>query len=184
MYVSTYRFQLSGLFSEHSLIFVLDDMASIPVGYEGAPVSATRRQRPVPLVGVDHRGLNAMDHDIIPQHIVPSVTLRLIPPSDLSESWYRGKPIIVLKDAIFQPSNAFRHADELIKHLEDHDANRPMMYFGTDGGPDHNVTSIQVILSYIAGSSWNSTFISYALCALLRTSLWSIQPNGSWAQLT
>lgn len=132
------------------MIFFLDDKASIPVGYEGAPVSATRRQRAVPMIGLDHRGLNAMDHDNIPQHIVPSVALKLIPPSDLSESWYKGKPIIILKDAIFQASNAFRHATELIKHLEEPDFGRTMMFFGTDGGPDHNVTSIQVILSYIA----------------------------------
>lgn len=130
------------------MVFFLDDKASIPVGYEG--VSATRRQRPVLMAGLDQRGLNAMDHDNIPQHIVPSVSLRLIPPCDLSDSWYRGKPIIILKDAIFQASNAFRHAAELIKHLEEDEADRPMMFIGTDGGPDHNVTSIQVILSYIA----------------------------------
>ena len=29
-------------------------------------------------------------------------------------------------------------------------ARRPMIFFGTDGGPDHNVTNIQVILSYVA----------------------------------
>lgn len=120
------------------------------MGFTGAPVSATRRQRHVLMAGLDGRGLNAMDHDNIPQHIVPSVSIKLIPPKDVSESWYKGKPLIILKDAIFEASNAFRHAAELIKHTDEDVDDRPMMFIGTDGGPDHNVTSIQVILSYLA----------------------------------
>lgn len=140
----------TGRFYEHSLVFFLDDKASIPVGFEGAPVSATRRQRKILMAGVDERGLNAMDHDNIPQHIVPSVTIKLLPPQTLNDSWYGGKPTIILKDAIFEPSTAFRHAAELIKNMTLVDYKKPMIFFGTDGGPDHNVTSIQVILSYLA----------------------------------
>lgn len=91
-----------------------------------------------------------MDHDNIPQHLIPSVSIKLFPPKDLSESWYRGKPMIILKDAIFEASSAFRHAAELIKNFEESDAQKPIVFIGTDGGPDHNVTSIQVMLSYVA----------------------------------
>ena len=84
-------------------MYFLDDKASIPVGYEGAPVSATRRQRHVLMAGLDNRGLNAMDHDNIPQHLIPSVSIKLRAPKDLSESWYKGKPLLILKDAIFEP---------------------------------------------------------------------------------
>lgn len=146
----SFSFSISGKFSENSIVFFLDDKASIPVGFEGAPVSATRRQRHVLMAGLDGRGLNVMDHDNIPQHLVPSVSIKLAPPKELSESWYRGKPMIILKDAIFEASSAFRHAAELIKNFEDSDLQKSIVFVGTDGGPDHNVTSIQVMLSYIA----------------------------------
>lgn len=139
-----------GKFSDQSLVFFLDDKASIPVGFGGAPVSATRRQTKVLMAGLDARGLNAMDHDNIPQHLIPSVSIKLIPPTDLNGDWYAGQPTIILKDAIFQSSNAFRHAAELAKNFKLSDLSKPMMFVGTDGGPDHNVTSILVILSYIS----------------------------------
>lgn len=91
-----------------------------------------------------------MDHDNIPQHLIPSVAIKLYPPKELSESWYRGKPMIILKDAIFEASSAFRHVADLIKNIEQPDTQKPIMFIGTDGGPDHNVTSIQVMLSYVA----------------------------------
>ncbi|XP_038106421.1 uncharacterized protein LOC6049162 [Culex quinquefasciatus] len=86
---------MAGKFCDHSLAFFMDDKATIPVGFVGAPVSATRRQRSVLMAGLDGRGLNAMDHDNIPQHIVPSVSIKIVPPKELTDSWYCGKPIII-----------------------------------------------------------------------------------------
>lgn len=120
------------------------------MGFEGAPVSATRRQRSVLKAGLDNRGLNALDHDNIPQHLTPSITIKLIPPSELSNAWYAGQPYIIIKDAIFQHSTAFRHASELVARYSKNDLERPMLFIGSDGGPDHNLTSIMVMLSYIA----------------------------------
>lgn len=131
-------------------MFFLDDKAAIPVGFEGAPVSATRRQRSVLKAGLDNRGLNALDHDNIPQHLTPSITIKLVPPTELSNAWYAGEPGIIIKDAIFEHSTAFRHAAELIARFTKDDLERPMLFIGSDGGPDHNLTSIMVMLSYIA----------------------------------
>ncbi|XP_058814678.1 uncharacterized protein LOC131678503 isoform X1 [Topomyia yanbarensis] len=141
---------MAGLFSENALMYFLDDKSSIPVGYAGAPVSATRKQRAVLMAGLNERGLNTMDHDNVPQHIIPSVSIKLTPPKVLSNEWYAGKPTIILKDAIFETSTAFRHAAELVKYADEEDRKNPIVFIGTDGGPNHNVTSIQVILSYIA----------------------------------
>lgn len=102
------------------------------------------------MAGLDERGLDAMDHDNPPQHLIPSVSIKLVPPTDLSGEWYSGQPTVIFKDAIFQNSYAFRHAAELIKHLTLADLSRPLMFIGTDGGPDHNVTSILVMLRYVA----------------------------------
>lgn len=141
---------LPGRFHTSSLVFFLDDKAAILVGFEGAPVSATRRQRSVLKAGLDNRGLNALDHDNIPQHLTPSISIKLIPPTDLSNAWYAGQPCIILKDAIFEHSTAFRHVAELLTRYSEDDLDRPMLFIGSDGGPDHNLTSIMVMLSYIA----------------------------------
>lgn len=99
---------------------------------------------------MDSRGLNALDHDNIPQHLTPSISIKLVPPTDLSNAWYAGEPCITIKDAIFEHSTAFRHASELIARYSEEDLERPMLFIGSDGGPDHNLTSIMVMLSYVA----------------------------------
>lgn len=56
---------------------------------------------------------------------------------------------MILKDAIFQQSSAMRHATEVVSRLKT-EPNKEFLFFGTDGGPDHNVSLVQVILSYVA----------------------------------
>ncbi|XP_062557356.1 uncharacterized protein LOC134222229 [Armigeres subalbatus] len=94
-----YMKMMAGRFHTSSLVFFLDDKAAILVGFEGAPVSATRRQRSVLKAGLDNRGLNALDHDNIPQHLTPSISIKLISPMDLSNAWHAGQSCIILKDA-------------------------------------------------------------------------------------
>lgn len=143
-----YLKQMAQRFSSHATVFFLDDKASIPIGHPNTPVSATRRQRKVLGAGIGPKGLTAADHDVIPMHLTPSVSVKLSPPED-EKSWYMGEAEVILKDAIFQPSNAFRHAAEIMQRLK-REEHREILFFGTDGGSDHNVSKIQVILSYVA----------------------------------
>ncbi len=57
-------------------------------------------------------------------------------------SFYRGSAHVCIKDSIFQPSNAERHAVELTSLLESVSGGRftscPVLFVMTDGGPDHN----------------------------------------------
>ncbi len=63
-------------------------------------------------------------------------------------SFYRGSAHVSLKDSIFQPSNAERHAVELINLLEsvaaENSAPSPVLFVMTDGGPDHNCNHLSV----------------------------------------
>lgn len=135
-------------FKDNSTVFFLDDKAAIPIGFPSTPVSATRRQRKVLHAGLAPGELSAADHDVIPMHLTPSVSIMLEPP-DENQNWYSGKPEVIIKDSIFQPSNAFRHAAEIMKRIKNEPC-KEYLFFGTDGGPDHNLINIQVILSYLA----------------------------------
>lgn len=138
------------MYNENTLQVFWDDKAQIPVGFLNTPSSTLPRQRGVLMVGLGERGLVATDHDNIPQHITPSVSIKLTPPSTLSGDWYTGRPTVTLKDSIFEHSNAFRHVTEFENTLNPEERAKPIMCFGSDGGKDHNVTNIQVILSLIA----------------------------------
>lgn len=141
---------MSGKFREYSTVVMMDDKASIPVGPVGAPVGATRRQRHVYCKETDE--INSTDHDIVAQHITPSVSILLEPPADPgSKKWYGGVPEVILKCAIFEPSNAFRHSAELFNRikLEMEDVT-PLLFGITDGGPDHNTMHVSTQLALIA----------------------------------
>lgn len=140
--------EMASKFNEISVCFFLDDKAAIPIGPIGTPVSTTRRQRPGFVDTRNECGLNAADHDIIPLHITPSVSIKLVPPSSNS-GWYKGEPTVTLKCAVFEPSNGWRHMTELLQHY-DASKDPPVIFIGTDGGPDHNMNNISVILSYVA----------------------------------
>lgn len=45
---------------------------------------------------------------------------------------------------------AIRHATEFKKDLSKEERGKSIIVFGSDGGKDHNVTCVQVILSHIA----------------------------------
>ena len=53
------------------------------------------------------------DHDFTKFLLVPSVALQIEIPETFEGSWYTGKVLISLKDAVFQSSSPLRHASEL-----------------------------------------------------------------------
>ena len=115
-----------------------DDKASILLGQPGGPVSCTARQRPI-LGG----GQPATDHDqSTPQRLTPSLLVSLRP---TSTNWYNGSPHVTLKCAIFEPSNATRHAAEFKQFV-----NQPNLFVATDEGSDHNITHVSIIIAHMA----------------------------------
>ena len=68
-------------------------------------------------------------------------------------SFYRGSAHVSLKDSIFQPSNAERHAVELISLLQAVSGGgsvpSPVLFVMTDGGPDHNCKHLSVQMSWL-----------------------------------
>ena len=73
-------------------------------------------------------------------------------PESIDQSFYSGKVVVTLKDAIFEPSSPLRHAAELVKVLKAAQVNtilRPILFLYSDGGPDHRVTYVSVQASLI-----------------------------------
>ena len=68
-------------------------------------------------------------------------------------SFYRGSAHVSLKESIFHPSNAERHAVELINLLEsvtaENSAPSPVLFVMTYDGPDHNCNHLSVQMSWL-----------------------------------
>ncbi|CAM4672065.1 unnamed protein product [Leuciscus chuanchicus] len=72
-------------------------------------------------------------------------------PETVDDSFYRGQVTVLLKDSVFQPSSAFRHATEMMRLLgDDMDKMKPFLIIYSDGGPDHRVPYEGVKLSLAA----------------------------------
>ena len=143
--------EMTSKFHQISTVVMLDDKAAIPVGPPGAPVSATRRQRAVLQTGSAE--LNSTDHDHVVQHLTPSVSVvKDAPLSSNSHAWYSGVPEVIIKCAIFEPSNAFRHATEISRRLVNE--TKPLLFGITDGGSDHNTHTGPIIIDRAISSSW------------------------------
>lgn len=99
------------------------------------------------LVGID-TSFQVGDHDFTKAKLTLSVALVCDVPNSISESFYRGKVVVTLKDAVFQPSSPSCHAAELEKILTStSDSVKPILCIYTDGGPDHRTNYLPVQLS-------------------------------------
>ena len=91
------------------------------------------------------------DHDFTKFSLIPSVCLLISIPEKVSDSWYRGRVFVGIKDAIVQPSSPIRHAAEVTAILEKcHSPVPPMLFIYSDGGPDHRLTYVSVQIALIA----------------------------------
>ena len=90
------------------------------------------------------------DHDFTKSKIIPSVTLLCNVLESITESFYSGKVLVMLKDAVFEPSSPLRHCSELLHALEQsHSHLNPILCLYTDGGPDHRTTYLSVQIALI-----------------------------------
>jgi hypothetical protein len=109
--------------------------------------------------------------------LTPSVTLvvnfdgRNDIDDEKSSSFYRGSAHVCLKDSIFQPSNAERHAVELISLLDTMSTPCPVLFVMTDGGPDHNCKHLAVQMS------WLGLFLKTGMDMLVVS---RVAPTQSW----
>ena len=67
------------------------------------------------------------DHDFTKCGMIPSVTLFCDVPSTIEESFYTGQVYVGLKDPIFEPSSALRHAAELHGIIARRNLNHPVL---------------------------------------------------------
>ena len=137
------------MFRDHSTVVCLDDKHNIKIGEPDFPVAAVDRGKEV-LVGISSKFMVG-DHDFTKAKFTPSVALVCNIPEDISESFYRGKVYVTIKDAIFQASSPKRHTAELKKLLRAaSDQANPILCLYTDGGPDHRNTYLSVQISLIS----------------------------------
>ena len=83
------------------------------------------------------------DHDISKFSIIPSVSLLVDIPAELSGSWYHGLVTLSLKGGAFEPSSPLRHnMAELFPIMLSLNGqlDKLILCVYTDGGPDHRVT--------------------------------------------
>ena len=137
------------LLRDNSMFACLDDKHRIPVGEPGYPVASVERGRRV-IVSRNTDFLVA-DHDFTRFSIVPSVTLFVDIPDEISESWYTGQVYVTLKEGSMEPSSPLRHATELVANIQSEFSDvKPVLFLYTDGGPDHRITYLSVQLSLIS----------------------------------
>ena len=132
----------------------VDDKAIVPIGEPDKPVSTGVRIHHGSLVTTS-QFLGALDHDFHIFGAVPSVTLNIDIPDNINDSFYKGQVYVGLKDKVFQPSDAYRHAVELIQNMRsryssngDH-SDRPILMVYSDGGPDHRTNYVSVKIASV-----------------------------------
>ena len=118
--------------------------------------------------------LGACDHDFTKFNLTPSVYLFCDIPNEPTQSFYRGQPVVIVKDSVFSPSGPYRHMAEFVqlaKQQFDSTVVPPLIFFYHDGGPDHRLKYYSVMISYICAFRW----LDLDLLVAVQTA-----PNNSW----
>ena len=141
-----YEKEMAIKYREYSNLFFRDDKHRCKVGEPNHPVAAVERGKSV----IVAKGMTfaVADYDFTKCGIIPSVIMHAEIPESINESFYRGNVNVGLKDPIFEPSSAARHASELYDIVIKEETNKPYLFLYTNGGPDHQVKYIktQIVL--------------------------------------
>lgn len=148
--VFRYQRECAVKFRDQSIFVCMDDKHRIKIGEPNYPVAAAERGKRV-LVRKDEV-FEVGDHDFTKFSMIPSVSLLVDIPCDVTESWYSGKVFVGLKEGVFQPSSPHRHVTELCDTLENEQllSEKSLLFVYSDGGPDHRLTYLSVQLSLIS----------------------------------
>lgn len=144
-----YEREFAVKFRELTNFVCIDDKHKIKVGEPHCPLAAAERGRRV----LVHSGatFEVSDHDFSKFSMVPSVTLLVDIPSDISGSWYHGQVHVTLKEGAFEPSSPIRHSAELANFITSHSVvDKPILCLYSDGGPDHRLTYLSVKVALIS----------------------------------
>ena len=142
----------------------MDDKSKIPIGEPGNPEATTNHMRKA--LTTANIELEATDHDCHVGNLKPSVNLICDIPQEASDSFYSGQIYVGLKNSIFQASDPFRHAVELIDVLRNYYQDYQIPSFlclFTDGGCGHNIKYL---------------FVQWALLALFKVCSFDILNVG------
>ena len=90
------------------------------------------------------------DHDFTKFSLSPSVSLVVDIPDSIDGGFYDGQVYVGLKDNVFEPSSALRHACELNSCLKTSSIDKSVECHYHDGGPDHNLWFLRTQLSQVA----------------------------------
>jgi hypothetical protein len=128
-------------------------LSTIPITDPSVYCGAVPRQRRV--VAAQDRTPSIGDHDFVRFQLTPSLHFLVDTPESGMQyedvSFYHGTPTVILKNQLFEPSSAMRHAVEELNTIEmlEHRVKEIMVKY-TDGGPDHRTNFITVIIGDIA----------------------------------
>ena len=115
-----------------------DDKAGIDIGEPNMPLVACQHPGKSWIPNVLKLGEG--QHSFHKFNLTPSVRLLHELPSNVDGSFYRGKPQLTVKDAVFEPSSGARHFTELKQTLDANPSDKkPVTIITNDGGPDHNI---------------------------------------------
>ena len=134
-YLKTFAVKLG---NDKVTMIATDDKAGIDVGEPGLPIVAC--QHPGKSWIPSQLRLGEGQHTFHKFNLTPSVRLVHDLPAETDGSFYRGRPQLTLKDAVFEPSSGARHFTELSKSLDLNVVDKkPVAIITNDGGPDHNI---------------------------------------------
>ena len=127
-------------FARHVLPIGGDDKATASIGEPGTAVSVLAKQRKTASAAFGNQ-LSAMDHEAghVRLKMVPTVLMQHEQPESEECSWYSGKVKIILKNSIFEGSNAFIAIAELLAIYAVELLEKAIFIFHTDGGGEHNL---------------------------------------------
>ena len=145
-----YQRELAVMHRQHSLFVCMDDKHRLKVGELNYLVAAAERGRKV-MVNRNESS-EVADHDFTKFSLIPSVSLLIDIPEDITGSWYTGQVMIGLKEGTCEASSPHRHVTELHEVLNDNDflTDKFILFVYSDGGPDHRLTYLSVKLSIIS----------------------------------
>ena len=126
-----YVHEYAVLFQDSSLFLCLDDKHRVKVGEPGTPVAAAERGKQV-LVSTS-QSFQVCDHNFTRFSLIPTVLLRVDIPASMDGSWYDGQVFVGIKEAVFKPSSALRHASEVHDILLTEMGMKSVLFLYTDG---------------------------------------------------
>ncbi|PKC16320.1 hypothetical protein RhiirA5_407138, partial [Rhizophagus irregularis] len=106
-----YEREMAVRYREYSNLIFIDDKHRCKVRESGYPVAAVEWGKSV--IVANGATFAVADHNFTKCELIPNVIMYAKIPQLIDESFYRGKIYVGLKDPVFEPSNAARHATEL-----------------------------------------------------------------------